>query len=949
MKRILISSDWHIHHWENFSTKDENGIPDRLYKYLQLAKDFNRISQERNCDFRVIAGDISQASIIPPYTLNVERQVLKILNEYPTLIITGQHDLSSKSTGSAERHSLLFTTSDKLDNIEYHAEVLPVISYQGLNVGLRPWNKDELTYDSPDYKKLLDSNLDLFIGHDIVSSATNYDGHQFFGGYSQNLLFSIASLSIIGDIHKHHIYQNNEVPNKTIIIPGCPIQSTFKDDPDCGFWYVEYDEVNKEVSKFEFLRIHNIHPNYYHQFIYVNSEDEIKDENPLIHYRIKNKIKLEETTEDENSTTRKIEYNLKDLIKSVSLENKPSEVNAELLTSSIDDLMDKIKFTDEQSIKRSTIDKVVIDNFSSIKHFELDFNDFSRDLVFVGATGSGKSSVVEAIYWALTSKTTKNLPVSSIRNWYCSPDDNAEVSLYLTVDDSKYIVKRTRSLRGTTCEILKYINGEYCAFEANSVKETDDSILGLLNLKEWEVFLLSYYSAQGVELYNDLGKSTKTELLNKIVSSNEVNFLRETSGLDLKEMETELERSQSAYSTMVSTYNKNTEDINKMVGIMNSQSDIIARKKDLENQLNASKVQYDSSEMIIKKIDSDIFEKLNKLSATSSLKAQLEYRAKDLDNMERAIEEKKAELEKFKSTENPKCPTCGQEIDSSTKYDIIEKKELEIEKDEQTLEEKSKDFDRNLLSQAELEIKNLNAEVEDLNERKRKENKMQEDYKYLKYQYDEIKIDDKTEIIKYLKNTNADLLKEIEALKVKGKELKDKVLTYEYLYKKVFKRDGFLTRKLNSLALEILQAELDDMCKDYSFKGRIDENFNLNISFKGRQESSYYECSTGQKLVSNVLMACVLQNVFSKLYNLPDGILGLSVWDDIFSTTDQDYVAMIKDMLDKTVTKKYIVLTHTDNLSELFNDKILVTLDEGEGHSSNYNFSFRTNTDEFLK
>lgn len=939
MKNIVVSADWHCHNWSQYSSKDEHGICDRLHKFVQLARDFNEFSIKMKADFRVLAGDFTQSVVIRPHVINIEREILTIINEQPTIIIAGNHDIESKA-GVSPVHSLLYTTSSMLDNLEYHAS-RSVIDYHGLKVAVRPWVRDELLEGTDEYNSLIASNVDLFVGHDIVSTATNNSGHQFFGGYHPRVLSSIAPMSVVGDIHKHHLFDGYHEGHQ-VIIPGCPIQSTYKDNHDCGFWHVEYDEVNKVVVRSTFYNIHDLHPNFYHQFIYVDSEEEITTSDPLVHHRIRSVAKPKnEDTDEEEVVDSTISYDLPTLIREVAKENKPEEISDEILETCIVELLDKVKFVDATSIKPSTIHKVVIKNFSSITEFELDFDSFDRDVVFTGPSGSGKSSVVEAIYWAITNKTTKNLPVSSIRNWYSSPSDSAEVHLYLTIDNSKYIIKRTRSVKGGSVEVLKEINGEYCSFETASMKDTDASILELLNLKEWEVFLLSYYSANGMDLYNELGKSTKTELLNKIVSSDEVAGLRETSGYSVSEYSTSLDRSQASYSTMISTFNKNAEELKSMQVIMDKQADTIAEKSRLEELLTQKKVQYDLSEIKITQYDKEVYDIMQSLpQLQTNLRIQQSNKDKEVQ-LTTSIQNLYDQVHSLNHSTKSICPTCSQKLSDLSLTTVITKFHTEIHNKQNELSDLHKVYKDSLLQQCTVAIDDAHRKLKELEDKKVAEVSLQREYKDIKHRYDQIIIDDKTSVITYLTSTNQKLFQDIEELKSKGKSLRELHSCYNYLNKKVFKRDGHLTRQLNKLALTILQSEVDKLCSEYSFKGTIDDNFNLNMSFQSRRDCTYAECSNGQKLVSNILMSCVLQNVFSRLYKLPHGILGLSVWDDIFSSVDPEYTSMIKDMLDKTVTRKYLVLTHNESLSELFSNHISVHLVSGEGNSSEYNFSWR--------
>lgn len=98
-----------------------------------------------------------------------------------------------------------------------------------------------------------------------------------------------------------------------------------------------------------------------------------------------------------------------------------------------------------------------IDNFISIKHANLDFTKF-KDGVFLisGPTGSGKSTMLDAIHWALYGVTLNqqraaNSTISkSIFSDYAGDKDELKVELTFEQGGYNYKITRTMSKSGTT-------------------------------------------------------------------------------------------------------------------------------------------------------------------------------------------------------------------------------------------------------------------------------------------------------------------------------------------------------------------------------------------------------------------------------------------------------------------------------------------------------------------
>ena len=109
-------------------------------------------------------------------------------------------------------------------------------------------------------------------------------------------------------------------------------------------------------------------------------------------------------------------------------------------------------------------DKIILNNFISFRHAEIDLtgsyctlvtgkNNCNRD--GAKSNGSGKSSIFNALCYALTGETVQGVS-SGIENIYANPDD-CWVELTFHVDNNEFVVKRIKTPRQNL--IIK-LNGE---------------------------------------------------------------------------------------------------------------------------------------------------------------------------------------------------------------------------------------------------------------------------------------------------------------------------------------------------------------------------------------------------------------------------------------------------------------------------------------------------------
>ena len=84
--------------------------------------------------------------------------------------------------------------------------------------------------------------------------------------------------------------------------------------------------------------------------------------------------------------------------------------------------------------------------------------------------------------------------------------------------------------------------------------------------------------------------------------------------------------------------------------------------------------------------------------------------------------------------------------------------------------------------------------------------------------------------------------------------------------------------------------------------------------------------SSGQKRLTDIIMMVAINNLFSKIYNLKDGVLGLCVYDEILSFLDDKYIEIAKQVVDQNISKKLLVITHDSNLMNMYDSRIKVSM-----------------------
>ena len=245
-----------------------------------------------------------------------------------------------------------------------------------------------------------------------------------------------------------------------------------------------------------------------------------------------------------------------------------------------------------------TISKIILDNFRSHKHLEVEFESLN---ILIGENGGGKTTILEAICYALFGSVASGSKKSELikygeksggvtlifsNNYKIVRDFSTEIRL---IDNNDKVITNKASEIETYLNIDKEVfmnilyasqNDIYSYFMKFNAKEKDfiDSIFNLDNLTDKVIERIKNAINELIIKYNDINNrlTTRTTIENNITE-------------------------------ILNNYQMNSiEDLMRAVEVSNSNlNEILTKQKEYNNQQNIIK-QYEQYQMIIKGIESRI-------------------------------------------------------------------------------------------------------------------------------------------------------------------------------------------------------------------------------------------------------------------------------------------------------------------------------------------------------
>jgi exonuclease SbcC len=163
------------------------------------------------------------------------------------------------------------------------------------------------------------------------------------------------------------------------------------------------------------------------------------------------------------------------------------------------------------------LNKLVMKNFKKFRHAELEFSDGLTGIV--GSNGAGKSTIVEAIAWALYGNRASAIKRDFIRNARARESDPVETRLTLSLGKQELVIYRAMKGKGLMAEAFLELDGQRTA---TGSKEVDARLEEILNIS-YQDFMKTFYARQK-DLDNLLkeGGMGKREYLLKLLGLDDI-------------------------------------------------------------------------------------------------------------------------------------------------------------------------------------------------------------------------------------------------------------------------------------------------------------------------------------------------------------------------------------------------------------------------------------------
>jgi exonuclease SbcC len=136
------------------------------------------------------------------------------------------------------------------------------------------------------------------------------------------------------------------------------------------------------------------------------------------------------------------------------------------------------------------LNKLVLRNFKKYRRATIEFQEGLTGIV--GSNGSGKSTIVEAIAWALYGNKASSIRRNLIKNTHANENESVEVTLLIRQDNKDIKIFRNMKGRNLSPDATLYINSDIIA---SGTRDVDQKLEEILNIN-YQDFMKTFYARQ---------------------------------------------------------------------------------------------------------------------------------------------------------------------------------------------------------------------------------------------------------------------------------------------------------------------------------------------------------------------------------------------------------------------------------------------------------------------
>ena len=526
-----------------------------------------------------------------------------------------------------------------------------------------------------------------------------------------------------------------------------------------------------------------------------------------------------------------------------------------------------------------------------------------KSTIIVGANGAGKSTILDALTFALFGKPFRKINKPQLLNSINMGD--CVVNLNFNIGRNKYEV--TRGIKPAVFEVKQ--NGVALNQDSSVVDQQKNFEQTILKMNYKSFTQIVVLGSSTFVPFMRLPLAARRDIIEDILdiqifSSMNVNLKDKIRNIndELKDHEYKLslvkEKIDMQKQFMIDIEKKNKEDIQE--------------KESRKEQFLTEALGYETE---ILNNDKEIDEKSSAISDTQKIKTTI---AK-VETLKNKISTKQNSYTKEKSffEENDSCPTCGQGIEEHFKHEkvsLLSDKLAEVEKAMSDLGQQ--------LSNLQTQENTFILLIDEINQLNSKNRQLKNDINSLHRRIEDLDRDirklrdtdvsqrEQFSILKSLDNQS----KEIQKVISETKEEKDCLTTATQLLKDSGIKTRIIKKYLPTMN-KLINEYLDKM--EFSASFMLDESFSEVIKSRYRDEFSYESFSEGEKARIDIALLLTWRSI-AKLKNSVD--TNLLILDEIFDgSLDQsgnsDLGWILKTFDDKT---NVFVISHRDNMADKF-------------------------------
>ena len=540
--------------------------------------------------------------------------------------------------------------------------------------------------------------------------------------------------------------------------------------------------------------------------------------------------------------------------------------------------------------------------------------DEHRDTLIVGANGSGKSTVLDALTFSLFGKPFRKVTKSQLLN--STNERDAKVEIEFDIGDVPY--KVVRGIKPNIFEIYRHgkKTNEDCS--ANEQQKTLENQILKLNYKSFtQIVILG--SASFIP-FMQLSAPHRREVIEDLLDIKVFTMMSDILKIQIKESRDALrvlelkKESVADKIVMQKRFIKSIED---------SGNDSIATKQEEIQNCDQETVEYQRSvEELISKVNEKQKEVEEYITATDTLKKLSKFKVKLQTKKQNSNEE----LDFF--TENTVCPTCTQDIEDKFRVNRIDELRQVLVKHQASIDEitsaieAEEEREKNLVK-LQRETTTLSNEISQFNIRIANNNKRRGTLETeIQNITDKIENrDTEDEKLTDYKNQLKDILLRLE-------ETQD---DFDYLSEgnQLLKDDGVKKRIIRKY-LPLINKQVNDYLQrmDFYVNFMLDEDFNETVQTPVHEKFSYASFSEGEKMRIDLALLFTWREI-ARMKN--SVVTNLLIMDEVFdSSLDEFGTEYFLKIVRYIITDANVfIISHKQDLYDKFNHCLEFTKEKG--------------------